>query len=341
MKRIAWSLIFLGSIVVAQGSQGADPTLPGFAQPPDWAVKPVSLAAFQEEDRAGKAGGNGEKNGNGEPEGPKHIRDNAFLVEEAFNQEPGVVQHIFNWINFWDRTSFGRTRDFAWVYTGEFPLGSQKHQFSFVTQFQTAFEKLDGGPATQDGDIGDTLLNYRYQLLANDDFLWCAPRFTLILPTGDERFGTGNGQVGYQFNLPISRYTDRFDFHFNAGCTVIPNVSLPLDGGVFSPRHDLRAYNLGASAFWKPETYLHFFVEVLALWNEEIDDLGFRNGLNQVFVNPGVRYAVCQFDEVEWVIGIAAPIGLTEDTPDIGVFAYMSIEHDFRKLKKNGNGEKK
>src|SRR5687767_12637411 len=32
-------------------------------------------------------------------EPPKHIRDNAFLVEEAFNQEKGDAQHIFNWIN--------------------------------------------------------------------------------------------------------------------------------------------------------------------------------------------------------------------------------------------------
>ena len=33
---------------------------------------------------------------------PKHdrpaegIQDNSFLIEEAYNQEPGVVQHIFN-----------------------------------------------------------------------------------------------------------------------------------------------------------------------------------------------------------------------------------------------------
>src|SRR5262249_42968534 len=95
-----------------------------------------------------------EKTGDGKPaeskngdekektkEGPKHTRDNAFLVEEAFNQEPGEVQHIFNWIDFWDRTPHGKTRDFSATYTMELPLGSQKHQFSFTTQFLTAFEK--------------------------------------------------------------------------------------------------------------------------------------------------------------------------------------------------------
>lgn len=295
---------------------------------------------------------------------PEHIRDNAFLVEEAFNQDPGVVQHIFNWINFWDRTSEGRTRDFVFAYTMELPLGSQTHQFSFTTQFLTAFAKPNDGPAVQQGDIGDTFLNYRYQLLADDDFLWCAPRFSLILPTGDERFGLGTGQLGYQFNLPVSRYGDLFDFHFNAGLTYVPNVSafltvaedapgreLPADiepspgstnqptGGGRSPRHDLHGYNLGASVFWKPRTNLNFFVEALALWNEEIDDVGLRDRVTQVFVNPGVRYAICQFEEVEWVIGVSVPVGLTPDTPDIGVFAYMSVEHAFRKIATDGNGE--
>src|SRR5262249_8284506 len=121
--------------------------------------------------------GNGKDKG-GTKEGPKHIRDNAFFVEEAANQEPGVVQHIFNWINLWDHTPNGRTRDFAFTYTMELPLGSQTHQFSFTTLFLSSFEKPDGGAATQPGGVGDTFLNYRYQLLANDNLLWCAPRFS-------------------------------------------------------------------------------------------------------------------------------------------------------------------
>jgi hypothetical protein len=272
----------------------------------------------------------GQDEGNGES-GPDHIRDNAFLVEEASNQEPGVVQHVFNWVTLWDRAQGSRTRDFAAVYTMELPLGSQRHQFSSVTQLQSAFEDPAGDPATQQGGIGDTFLNYRYQLLANDDFLWCAPRFTLIVPTGDDRFGLGNGEVGYQFNLPISRYGETFDFHFNAGTTYTPDVSLPLPVGPNSPAHDLHAYNLGASAFWKPQTYLHFFVEGVFLQIDEIDELGRRDRLNQALVNPGVRYAICQFDEVEWVIGASVPIGLTPDSPDIGAFLYMSVEHIFRR----------
>jgi hypothetical protein len=265
---------------------------------------------------------------------PEHIRDNAFLVEEAFNQEAGEAQHVFNWIQLHDRTCTGHTRDFLFSYTMELPLGSQAHQFSFTSQFVNGFEHLDGMPATQSGGVGDTFLNYRYQLLSNDDFVWCAPRVSLILPSGDNRFDAGTGELGYQFNLPISRYGKNFDFHFNGGYTFTPDVDAVLPASFPLIEHDLRGYNLGGSVFWKPRVDLNFFVETLGLWNDEMDDQGERSNVLQLFVNPGLRYAVCQFDEVEWVLGISVPVGLNEETPDIGGFAYMSIEHAFRKLDK-------
>jgi hypothetical protein len=223
----------------------------------------------------------------------------------------------------------------------ELPVGSQKHQFSFTSQFLTFFENPDVGPSSQQGDAGDTFLNYRYQLLADDDFLWCSPRVSMILPTGDKRLGTGTGEVGYQFNLPVSRYGEVFDFHFNAGFTYTPDATVPVlaagPGEVLSPRHDLWGYNLGASVFWKPRNDFHFFVECLALWGDEIDEFGLRSTTTQVLLNPGLRFAIIQ-DPLEWVLGFSVPIGLTRDTADIGAIAYMSIEHPFRKIKKN-NGD--
>lgn len=305
----------------------------------EWPSVTVTMFPWwaKSDDKPGAPNGNGE-NGNGdkkEDDEPKHIRDNGFFVEEASNQEPGVVQHIFNCVNFWNSMPQERTRDFLYAYTMEIPLGSQKHQFSFTTQFLTAYEKPAGGQASLQGDVADTFLNYRYQLLADDDFLWCAPRFSLLVPTGDKRFGSGFGQLGYQVNLPISRYGENFDFHLNIGGTCIPHVSLPQANGVPSPRHDLRGFNIGAAAYWKPRVNLHFFVEAVAFRFENIDDFGFRQGATQVLVNPGVRYAICQLDDVEWVVGLSVPVGLNHDTPDIGVFAYMSVEHSFRKKKKD------
>src|SRR3954466_5210234 len=54
------------------------------------------------------------------------IQDNSFLIEEAYNQEDGVVQHI---------TSFQRlttSRDWVYTLTDEWPLRSIKHQLSLT-----------------------------------------------------------------------------------------------------------------------------------------------------------------------------------------------------------------
>lgn len=49
----------------------------------------------------------------------KGIQDNSFLIEEAYNQEPGVVQHILAWRR--------QGRDWSNTFTQEFPLGTQDH----------------------------------------------------------------------------------------------------------------------------------------------------------------------------------------------------------------------
>ena len=77
---------------------------------------------------------------------PFRITDNSFLVEEAFNQEAGIFQNIFN------VGAIGR--DWAATFTQEWPVVSQKHQFSYTL----AWVACDG-----DAAFGDTLINYRYQ----------------------------------------------------------------------------------------------------------------------------------------------------------------------------------
>lgn len=320
------------------------PVFPSIAEPTAKSASSKSESAASDSGSKDDGDSKDDKDSKAKKSEPKHIRDNAFYVEEAFNQEPGEVQHIFNWINQWSHDSDGRTRQFLMTYTMELPLGSQKHQFSFTTQFPTSFSRPHDDSSSQFGGVGDTFLNYRYQLLGKEeDKLWCAPRISVIVPTGDKRFGTGTGETGYQVNLPISWYGEVFDFHFNGGMTYTPHVSLPVNVPVDpalglpnpfltadSARFDLRSYNLGASVFWKPKVNLHFFIEAIAFWNESIIDPGERASATQVLLNPGVRYAVIQ-DPVEWVIGVAAPIGLTRESPAIGLFAYMSVEHGFKK----------
>jgi hypothetical protein len=263
-------------------------------------------------------------------EGPKHISDNSFLIEEAYNQEPGVVQHIFNWFPTWDHSD-GELREFQFLYTIELPVGSQAHQFSFTPMnFLHFVDDPDGGPRVEEGGWGDIFLNYRYQLTMEDECSWMpaiAPRISLILPTGDEDRGLGNGEVGYQFNLPISKQIDQFAFHFNAGTTFFPDVSVAA-----APDEDLNGYNLGASAIWLATYNFNVMLEFLTLWDEEPDDVVTIDPTTTVLINPGVRGAIYTGDEVQWVVGAGVPIGLSNDAPDIGMFIYMSVEHNFRKM---------
>jgi hypothetical protein len=54
------------------------------------------------------------------------IADNSFLIEEAYNQESGVVQHISSWARALS------TAAWAFTFTQEWPLGSQTHQLSYT-----------------------------------------------------------------------------------------------------------------------------------------------------------------------------------------------------------------
>ncbi|HWH76104.1 MAG TPA: hypothetical protein VNT76_01990, partial [Candidatus Binatus sp.] len=48
------------------------------------------------------------------------IEDNSFLIEEAYNQEAGVVQHIWNAIY----TKSGRSHGWNFSFTQEWPVFS-------------------------------------------------------------------------------------------------------------------------------------------------------------------------------------------------------------------------
>jgi hypothetical protein len=175
------------------------------------------------------------------------FQDNSFLTEEAYNQEPGVVQHTFNFVRGWDESG-GHSRTFHFLFTQEWPIGSQMHQFSYQIPASRFSERPDGDPSFEGEGIGDVQLNYRLQVLGGDgELLWFSPRLSLILPTGDQSEGLGNDEVGYQINLPLSREFERGTVHFNAGLTVIPDAEAVVEDPTV-PVHGqtLNGYNLGA-----------------------------------------------------------------------------------------------
>jgi outer membrane putative beta-barrel porin/alpha-amylase len=246
----------------------------------------------------------------------KGVQDNSFLIEEAYNQEPGVVQHIFNLpISFTNGE-----REITPSFTQEWPIFSQTHQFSYTIPY--TFTEHDDG-------FADIRLNYRFQALMEGDRVPAfAPRLSLVLPAGDENKGFGTGRVGYETNLPFSKIvSDRWTVHFNAGGSIFPDVH----------GHDLTNYNLGASAIYAATREFNLMLETVAAWNQDVElapssRAGVRTSVHRstiALISPGARYAINCPNDLQIVVGAAVPVGLTSDSPDWGLFFYISFEHPF------------
>jgi Putative MetA-pathway of phenol degradation len=250
------------------------------------------------------------------------IEDNSFFVEEAYNQEPGVVQHIFTAVFSNDARRHGWNFNF----TQEWPLHGQDHQISY---------SIPSSRFREDGDriygLGDILINYRYQLLdEGENRPAMAPRFSLILPTGSRDRGTGNGVVGYQWQLSASKKLgSRFAVHGNLGLTYLPGVRARLDGstGPLSPKRSLVSYNIGASAIYALLPRLHLMLEWVGQFEESIDDAGKSRRDFVPLISPGFRTAVINEEKLQVVVGAAAPIGLNRKANNYGALLYLSIEH--------------
>lgn len=246
------------------------------------------------------------------------IEDNSFLIEEAYNQEAGVVQHISNCSYF---------RSPVWSvncsFTQEWPFHTEKHQLSYTVPFWSIQSAGSAG-------VGDVMLNYRYQLFSKDQWAAVSPRVSLIVPTGSVAKGMGMGSTGVQFNLPVSkRLSNEFVAHFNAGMTVLPGAkSLGPDG---TTRHTLVSYNLGASAIWLLRKNLNLMTEYVVNFTNAIDDAGKAYRFTDHIVSPGLRYAI-DLGGLQIVPGFAVPVDISQGKTYRGFFFYLSFEHPFRKI---------
>lgn len=250
------------------------------------------------------------------------IEDNSFLIEEAYNQEDGVLQHIFNATYTNDRNH----RGWVFSFTEEWPFFSADHQVGFTIP---AYHRREQGQR-QNG-IGDILLNYRYQLLQESETVPAlAPRFSLILPTGSRNKGTGDEVVGYQWNLPASKkVSSRVALHANLGLSYLPKVRTRLDlpGRPLSPKRSLISYNLGGSAIYAPTSRIHLMLEWVGLSEQSLDQQGNRERQFTSFLSPGVRAGLGNTDSVQSVLGLGLPVGLNRRSENLGAFLYLSLEH--------------
>jgi hypothetical protein len=221
-------------------------------------------------------------------QGKWEILDNSFLVEESFNQEAGVFQNIFTW------TRVGRD---TWegTFTQEWPVPGIRHQLSYTVPFS----RSNGASG-----LNDVMVNYRYQVLEETARRPAfAPRASLIVPTGREADGLGDGTFGLEINLPASKQFGDIYVHANAGLRWLPDAD----------RHGFVA----ASAIWRTTPMFNLMLEV-------IDD--FEAG---VTVSPGFRRA-WNVGERQIVIGFAVPVTRSSGTSTAAALSYFSYELPFR-----------
>jgi hypothetical protein len=239
----------------------------------------------------------------------KKIQDNSFLIEEAYNQEPGVVQHI---------QSFQNMKGGGWLYTftQEWPVPKETHQLSYTIPVA----RQDA--PDQNAGFGDILLNYRYQAVQKEHIA-VAPRLSLVLPTGDYKGGLGTGTVGYQVMIPVSvELNDKFVTHWNLGWTFTPSSKNEI-----GEKADTFSTNYGASIIYLASDNFNLMLEAVGSAGQEVAGAGSTSQNNTFFINPGMRFAINCKSGLQIVPGISFPIGIGPSSGEYGVLTYLSFEH--------------
>ena len=227
------------------------------------------------------------------------FQDNSFILEEAYNQEAGVVQHIA-------LMQRGENNAMHASFTQEWPLGSQTHQFSFTIPLLRT-----EGAASETG-LGDIALNYRLQAVGDGESrLAIAPRVSLSLPSG--RNARGRGSYGIGVGLPVSyAFSPVLVTHTNLAVLHVPGAREP-DG-----RTGNAEYSAGQSVIFKAYPQTHFMLE--SLWT--------GGDADSFVISPGIRFALNFKSGLQIVPGFAVPYE-TRGGGSTSYLIYLSVEHPF------------
>jgi hypothetical protein len=247
------------------------------------------------------------------------IQDNSFLVEEAYNQERGVVQHISTFSRMWN------CKNWSYTFTQEWPApGNWRHQLSY-----TLVGMHSGGFVGTGGGVGDTVFNYRYQLIGTGETrVAFAPRVSMLFASGDVTKGRGIGGTGVQTNLPLSVVLHkRLVSHWNVGSTFVPHAQNSDHVSASSV-----SYNFGLGLVFLAHSRLNLMLEGYANTYQAVVDRGKTEWVRTEYISPGVRWAFNFPSGLQIVPGVAVPFGIGPTAGERGVFLYLSFEHPFSKL---------
>lgn len=248
------------------------------------------------------------------------ILDNSFLVEEAFNQEPGVVQNIWSFIRV--------ASEWELAFTQEWPLGTKRHQLSYTVPFVS----FDGPQASCSHGLGDLAVHYRIQALAEGPGRPAmAPRVSVMLPSGSARCGRGAGRVGLQSNVPLSKRAGDLYVHGNVGLTLTSEGrAVDTEDAVDSRGDAATNLHVAGSFIWQVRPALNLLVEGLLEVRRVSASEDAPSRATTVTVAPGLRGGWTMGPR-QLILGLAAPVVIDADSSRVGVFLYGSYELPFRR----------
>lgn len=238
------------------------------------------------------------------PQDEWKIIDNSFLVEEAFNQDPGVVQNIFGFQRL-------TVRDWQFTFTQEWPAPRTRHQLSYTIPVQA----LDGHTG-----MGDVLINYRLQVLEEGPgHPAFSPRVSLILPSGSTEAGAGTH--GVQVSLPFSKRRGDFYFHGNGGVTWQRTRS---DVSLVTP-------TAAGSVIYRARQMLNLMLEGVVAGVDGTGDAApgappVTRRVVATTLSPGVRGGWNLTEDKQIIVGAAVPITFSGGETDRALFLYFSYE---------------
>jgi hypothetical protein len=235
------------------------------------------------------------------------ILDNSFLVEETFNQDPGIIQTAFTWM---------RDPGGGWesAVAQDWPLRVHRHQFSYTLPW-------DGGSVPT--RLGQVALSYRYQIRdVSEEAPGVAARLSVILPTG--RPG-GDNRPGLQAAVPMTAVWQRLHIHANAGVTWTHQVR----GGQGTTANLTSPY-LAGSVVWPTASMVQLMLEDVVAFEAFLDATAHPRRRTTMTVSPGLRGG-WNVGRNQVVLGAAVPIDSSTEGRSVSVLGYVSFEGPFRR----------
>lgn len=250
------------------------------------------------------------------------IEDNSIFIDEAFNQDKGVQQHI---------TTFSFFREEVILhYTHELPLINERHQLSVTVPYS-----ISNSQNKNYHGINDVTVAYQYWLLKKDNRLMATPGIAFQIPTGDTQVNNQSGFAGLTGYLALSkRISDKLIIHTNGRLGYFKKIKSPNQSSDLElPPTKFHSGTSGISFVWLVSDKLNFLIENINTREHEFIN-NKRKTNNQYTLNPGLRTCF-NSRNTQFVLGASCPTNLVKNKKtELGFLFYLSIETS------NGNSSK-